>query len=227
MSWSRSLALLGVVAMFVVSGIATASASAKQCGSGEKWVFCYSTSEEEIGTPVQEVSGTGGEAVLQGTVSGVSAEAKCSHSGGAGVLELLGATKGTIKFLECEVVKPAGCKLSGPTLTANVLDQLTAHPAAVADLFTGSGTEEGFATVTLENSGCTLAGTYVIHGKQKCELPEATSAKVDHTLECKKSGSSLYIGSGESNKFSFKSESKNVELVGTHAGLAWYVSLGE
>jgi hypothetical protein len=202
------------------------------CGSGEHWVACYFPGEGEIGTPPQEVSGTTGEAIFQGTVSGVSAEFKCSSGAGSGFLELLGAGKGTIKLSSCKEIKPAGCKLSSAEetgITASATAQLGAHPATPVALFTGSNTGEEFTTLeVLNESGCTIAGNYVVHGMQTCELPEATTEKAKHEVKCKKSGSELFIGAGTSNKASFSSTSSNVELLGgTHAGLGWYVDLGE
>jgi hypothetical protein len=217
--------------MFVVSGIATASASAKTCGTGEKWVFCYD-SGEEIGTPPQEASGTSGEAIFQSTVTGVTAEFKCASNDDSGFLELLGAGKGTVTFLNCKMIKPTGCRLSAAEenkIVASVTAQLGAHPAEPVGLFRGSGTEEDFATIEVVNeSGCTIVGNYTVHGMQTCELPSATTSKAQHEVKCKKSGSELFIGTGTSNKGSFSSTSSNVELLGSgHTGLAWDVGLGE
>jgi hypothetical protein len=225
------LVLLSVLAVFAVSGVATASASAKTCGTGEKWVYCYD-SGEEIGTPAQEVSGTSGEAILQGTITGVTSEIKCATDDFVGFLELLGASKATITFLTCKMIKPTGCKLSTgdeAKIVAIANDDLGPHPAEPVDLFTGSGTEEAFATLEVVNeSGCTIVGNYVVHGMQTCELPSATSSKAQHEVKCKKSGSELFIGTGTSNKASFSSTSSNVELLGSgHTGLAWNVGLGE
>jgi hypothetical protein len=176
---------------------APAPAEAKKCEveSPTHWVFCYSN-KEEIGNPVQKVSGMGGVSILVGTI-GVEVKFECKENDFAAELELTGKAKGTTTLLKCKETKPAHCKLVAA--------------------------EEKEIKIRLTES---LIGKLEKPGKPEAEFTGAGIGEelfsVEHEIVAKKSGSKLKIGSNEATL----SSAAKVKLLSPHEGLGWYFGLG-
>jgi hypothetical protein len=216
--------LLGLLAMFAVSGFASASASAeptKPCGSGNEWVFCYHT-----GLEIHEelVLGLSGLSILTGKIGTSEVRIDCLDDHVHGVLELLGKNKGEITFLNCKLEKPAGCKLSNAEETkivSKVNSQLIGHPGPAQILFSEQGAGP-FAVIEIANAGTCppgVPGNYNVTGEQKCELPSWETFALLHEVVCTKALSVLKLGV---EKATFSSTAK----LWLESDLAWGVRLG-
>lgn len=207
----------------VVSSSAMAEAETKPCKApgSNRWVFCYD-SGLEIGTPPQLVLGISHLSLLAGTVVGAELKVHCPKDDFHGFLELLGKTKGVIIFLNCTIIKPAGCTLNPANIEAKFNDVLINHPNAAEDEFIGSKNEETKEFAELNIEGCAAAGKFPVTGTQKCGLPEFGTALVVHDIDCKKAGSNLKVGG---NPASFSSLAL-VHLGAPNLGLSWYIDLG-
>lgn len=214
------LILLSLFAVFAFSAVATASASAKQCGSGTLWVFCYDSGEE---IHEEIVLGLSGLSLLVGKIGGVTARFHCIKDDVVGTLELLGLNKGTITFLECKMTEPSGCKLSAAQETKieiEVLSELTGHPEEAKLLFKLHG--PSFVKLSVENGGgCPegIPGSYDVTGDQTCSLPEWNVLKLLHEVVCVKTQSHLQLGGAAA---SFSSTAK----LRLESDLNWAVLLG-
>jgi hypothetical protein len=223
------LIMLGLLAVFALSAVGAASASAetKICQSGlPHLVFCFHDNTE-IGTPPQAVLGTSGLSLLTGVALGANIKLHCKKDTFTGQLELLGRNHGTISFKECVLVEPSNCKLGATEETAIpavVLSQLIgtiAKPEVLFASLTGTaGTIAEFKII--EKSGCAVIGNYPVTGEQICELPNGTVALVEHEIKCTKAKLLLKVG-GNSAGFSSIAQ---IHLGAPHEGLPFYVGLG-
>jgi|HubBroStandDraft_4_1064222.scaffolds.fasta_scaffold34782_2 hypothetical protein len=233
MSRTRLISL-GVLAALVLSGIVLTPALAGGGKCGEPgfthWVFCYGSSNEEMGSPVQKISGTDGVSILEGKIGGSTAKVECKKGTFGAEIGLSGTGKGTDHFSECKLLKPTACRLTTAeeeniqgSFTAVLIGKLEVPGKPEAE-FTGSGTSEEITTIEIENktSECADAGNYSISGKQDLELPEAEKKLVEHEFAAKKTGSNLKLG-GEPASLS---STAKLKLLSPHEGATWYIGLG-
>jgi hypothetical protein len=233
MSRSRliSLGLLAAVALGAVVLAPALAEEPKKCEitSPTHWVFCYNT-KEEMGKPVQKISGGGGVSVLTATI-GSEARFECKENTLVAELESSGKSKGTITLLNCKETKPLHCRLSAAEekeIKIHVLESLIGKlekPGEPEAEFTGAGAGEELITLEIEHAPneCPIpAGGYKVTGKQDTELPKAEESLAEHEVIAKKISSKMKIGGNEA---SLSSASK-VKLLAPHEGAAWYVGLG-
>lgn len=157
------VALLGVLALFIVSGIAASSASA----AGPFW----RVSGTRLGQGVikQIKLQLKGGAVLETPEAGLTIECKNGVSEGStieGRGEKQGQGKGRIAFTQCAVTLPAtGCGVVEPIITnptKSYLANIETQPK-IAEVFEpGQGTV--FATVTITGAKCLQAGAVNVTG---------------------------------------------------------------
>lgn len=210
--------MLGLLAVFAAGAVASASASADEfivpchkvltMGTGE-WhnSTCTTTSGTKeyttklLAGEAAKVVGASGESVLEGEAFLVKITIKCKKDKFEGELEAAGASKGKVEFTECKVLKPGTteqlqqCKVKEP-IEFSFLDQLTGSP--VEDEFKPTAANAPvFVEITMEPEAggkCAIAEMPTklkVEGTQNCKLPEATSFKVKHEIECTSAGSHL------------------------------------
>lgn len=203
------LVSLGLVAMFVVGAMASASASAvtlkyatcTNVGSGGHWKDSACTKAEANGawdtvavTSATAIEGTSGISKLKTEISSTKVVVICEKDTFVGKIEAEGKSKATITYEKCSLEnettkeKLGNCKV--PNIEAKVKDQLIANGAVIEDEFTEEGAGP-FANVVIEGSLCTLKGTYPVTGSQICKLPDGQKPAVEHPIECTAAGSKL------------------------------------
>lgn len=217
------LILLSLLAVFAVSAVASASASAHRFIGSEcfkpaipnnanlKWstqVKCEKAmpkmgeamepwEAEPLAVPAK-VEGMSGKSVLKSEVMGVKVFITCEEDTFTGELEAAGASKGEVTFTKCAVLNEKGKQISSCTVKQPIefkfKDQLVGALGAVEDEFSPAVAGTPFVTITIEGSPCALAGPYEVKGTQKCELPEAGVLKEKHEIVCTEAGSSLKLG---------------------------------
>jgi hypothetical protein len=225
------LVLLGLLAVFAVGAVASASASADSCNGGAHFVFC--TSPGNLPITHELVLGTGSLALFGATLTGAAAKFHCPTIDGHGKIELLGHATGLLYFLNCKMEKPAGCKLSAAQEAEIVVHYLSVQQSATLTLFTGTGGTSGeeFAAVEVETeAGKTCAAvetgktmqTFPVTGKQMAKTPNGATGKLNQEISTTKAESVLKMGGNEAS-FSAKAE---VHLGGVNAGSNWLVMAG-
>jgi hypothetical protein len=152
--------------------------------------------------------------VLKGTVLGFATELTGTTAVAKLQAEDSGKSKGEITFTNITVVKPAKCIVKEPVV-AKFTDQLATPPAALTDLFTGSGTEETFTEIEFKNKGeeaCPLKNqTFKVKGTQTAEFDTSIAAfQENHEVIAKASGSNLKLGP---NAATFEGTFKEVEPI--------------
>jgi hypothetical protein len=227
---------LCLLAALALSGVVMAPAGAeepKKCGveSPTYWAFCYGSNNEEIGNPIQDVSGTSSKAVLAATISAAEAKFECKEVRFAAELKPEGKGGGAVTLLKCKETKPEYCKLTAEEereitlhFSESLIGKIEKPGKPEAQLTgTGSGEEVGILYVEHETSECSIvSGGYRVTGKQDIELPHAEESLSEHELVARKSGSYLKIGENEASL----SSTLKVKLTTTHEDAAWYVGLG-
>jgi hypothetical protein len=223
---------LCLLAAFSLAAVLLAPAGAeepKKCGveSPSHWVYCYSNNDE-IGNPVQDVSGTGGLVTMVANM-GVEVRIECEKSTLAAELEPEGTGGGTLTLHNCEETNPAFCRLTKAEekeialqFAATLTGELS--PGHVVADFSGTGVGEEIYELQIEDetSECAIPeGNYKITGKQKTELPSGESSLVEHEIVAKKSGSEWKIGESKATL----STKLKVKLSSTHEGESWHVGL--
>lgn len=224
-----SLCLLAAFALGAVVLAPAGAEESKKCGveGPSHWVYCYN-SNEEIGNPVQDVSGTGGKATMVAKM-GAEVRIECEESTMTAELEPEGTGGGTLTLHNCKETKPAFCTLTKAEekeiplqFAATLTGELS--PGEVEADFSGTGPEEEIYKLQIEDetSECSIPeGGYKVTGKQKTELPSGESSLVEHEIVAKKSGSELQVGE---SKASLSTKLK-VKLSSTNEGASWYVGL--
>lgn len=172
------VALLGVLALFIVSGVSTSVASA----SGPGW--------KVNGTPLaaqakQKIKLVAGETELKGKVTLLEVVIKCGTStvlnpyiegGGQGAGQD-GAT--AIVYEKCTVKNP-GCKVAEPIKTNQIKSHLVLYEGQKIGNLIEPSQGELFVEVKLENKGtekCAVAGGFPVKGTVVSEIkPERTEA---------------------------------------------------
>jgi hypothetical protein len=223
---------LCLLAAFSLAAVVLAPAGAeetKKCGveNPSHWVYCYNNNNE-IGNPVQEVSGTGGKVTMVAKI-GVEVRVECKESTLVAELEPEGTGGGTLTMYNCKETKPAFCKLTKAEekeIALQFASTLTGElsPGEVEADFSGTGPEEEIYELQIEaeTGECAIPeGGYPVSGKQKTELPSGETSQVEHEIVAKKSGSELMIGESEATL----STKLKVQLSSTNEGESWYVGL--
>jgi hypothetical protein len=204
------LMFLGLLAVFAVSAIASASASAHgfwRCKEVAAGTGKYENHEcikeggnknwerKALGVGETEgVSGTSGVSKLESKILGKNITIECKKDTFTGTLEEGGKSRGEVKFKECKVVGLAGCEVKEP-IEFKFKDLLVGPEPGVEDEFKGEEAEEVF--VTIEIKICAIKGKYKVKGTQICKLPEAETWKIIHKIECTPAGSKLKLGENE------------------------------
>jgi len=233
MSRSRLISL-GLLVAFALSAVVLAPALAeesKKCGvpTPTRWVFCYGNGEE-MGKPVQTISGTGGVAKLTATI-GAEARFECKENSLVAELESGGKGGGTITLLKCKETKPLHCRLTAAeekevklSFTESLIGKLEKGKSEAEFTGTGSGEEVINLEIEDETSECSIpAGKYKVTGKQDAELPNAEEHLTEHEIVATKAGSKLKVGGNEASL----SSTTKVKMSSSHEGSwAWYVGLG-
>jgi hypothetical protein len=181
------LMVLMLFSVVAVSAVASGSASAA-CSGGTKSVWCDHTGTEITN---ELVLGTSGLSLLVGRAGGGQVKIHCKDDTFHGFLLKLGTGEGTITYLGCTVVEPAGCGVTQPIL-AQVTTSLTEGIMPPTGLFKGAGTGEKFTEITITT--CAIAGGYPVTGSQTVELPGGETFLTNHEIVAKKTGSNLKFG---------------------------------
>jgi len=187
--------LLGLLAAFAVSAVASASASAathnfkiegKTVGTGEK--------EELI---VQSKAG-----LFESAIAGTKTTITCQEDiGGVSTIEEKGKSKFELKFKngclfwEVKEGKKAvltACKVKEPIL-AKGEDELSGGTGNPVEEFKEKGTE-AFTTIEIEGGSCAFAKKFEVKGSTTCALPEAAVEEATHEIICTGVGSNLKFG---------------------------------
>jgi hypothetical protein len=200
--------LLCAFAVLVVSGIATASASAAE----------YLINSEALTGSETVTSKQSGTAKLTSTLNGSEVLIECTSGSGTGKIELAGKSTASIKYEGCSMSKPAGCKLT--TAEAKeikpvaLVDVLGGTTGAFTDSFSpASGTE--FVAIAFEK--CTSSLNNGSHSVSGCAAAKASGAEeVVGTLEFQATVSGCALSfAGNGATITAKDE---VELSGANKG---------
>lgn len=171
-------ALLGVLALFVVSGIGASTASAT---GGPFWhVNGSKLAQERKQLKLQSK----GSAVLSGKLIGLNVTVTCKNSisegasiEGSGV-QKPGQDKGRLYFSTCEmkVEGSTACKVVEPIVTNQTKSRLVTYKNATgqskyADLFEPQqGPTATFVTLKVEGATCPAVGEFPVTGTQVAEV---------------------------------------------------------
>ncbi len=208
---------MGVLAVFAVSAMAAASASAAphfylcylQSGGAYENALCnktgaklYELEKAPEGTRLNVLSTQVTSYKLKSELLGVKIEIICAAEHGEGWIENpsgggAGLDLTTNSFSTCEVKKPSGCTVAQP-IVATSKTELVERSGTLLDLFTPDETGTTFVKVKLENCGL-LNGTYNIEGYTQGAINNAAG-----TLSFSKEGNGLKFGGNEAE---FKGES--------------------
>ena len=233
------LIMLGLLAVFAVSAVASESASAhryfrEKCveraeGQGTKFL----TEKECIEQPakpipgkwehetigIANIEGTSGVSKLESVIAKETVTIECLKDVFTGTLEPGGKSKGEVKFTECKVFNKlheelVACKVKEP-IEFQFTDQLVGIAGRPEDEFKPTKAEETFVEITIENvtgKNCLEKVTNLkVKGTQTCELPNAGALLVTHEIVCTPSGGKLKLGTEEA-KFT---STEKVNLSGT------------
>ncbi|MGC1296449.1 MAG: hypothetical protein WA869_15555, partial [Alloacidobacterium sp.] len=183
-------------------------------------VFCNDASQPLVGEKVEGISHL---SLLSGKIGGSEAKFHCPKDDFEATLEALGASKGTILFLECKMVEPAKCKLS-TAQEASIKAEFTGQvESAELSTFKGSGAGEEFTSLTVEGEGCAIPGTFPVTGTQMVDMPTGGSSLAVQEIVALKRNSKLLIGQG--NKATFSSTA--LVKLRAHPTLPWLIMKGE
>jgi hypothetical protein len=224
--------LVSMLAVFAVSAVASAAASAH--------TYEYFVSGSPVTTAVK-ATGTSGASKLEGEVAGVKIIIECKKDTFTGEIEKEGKSKGEITFSECSLfedtshVKTALTKCTVANITFKFTDKLVRGQGlgpetwGPEDEFNSTGAEEVFVEIKITGSECALKGTYkakqhevsikqgteeVKYKGQVCALPEAGVGKVEHEIVCTSSGSHLEFNGKPAYFFS-------TDTVKLESGASW------
>jgi hypothetical protein len=107
-------------------------------------------------------------------------------------IEAGGNSIGSPEFSACEVIKPVGCKLKEPVVSA--LKGKLVEVSGVLEQEFAAQSGEAITTVSLEGASCSLKEPFEVSGTQTCRLPGISTEAVTHEMECLTSGSKLKVG---------------------------------
>lgn len=196
--------VVGALAVVALSAVAPAIASAHEFLVEGKPV----TGEVNLKTGLL----TSGDWTLKTTVLTIKIEILCKDATILGGVILPSGLVDKIKidFSECEVVKPAGCKVTEPIELNPLGGTLEKEPVEAK-----FKPESGETFVSIVFTGCTteaLNGSHEVTGTQTCALPKASESVALHEIECKATGSALFFGG---NAATFEGSGINTELEGS------------
>ncbi len=187
------LALLGLVAMLLMSAAASSSAFA----TAETRFFVEGT---EV-TTATKVEGTSGASQLESVIAGTKIVIECKKDAFTGEIEAAGKTKGEITFEECKLFEiKAGKKTELPKCTVPNIkfkfnDQLVSGSGATAEdeFFPTSGTL--YVEFEITGGECLLKGKYKVETTaekkgQRCALPSGEVEMEKHEIVCTSTGGS-------------------------------------
>jgi hypothetical protein len=182
------VAIVGLVALFAVSAIAA---------SAETTHEFYVNGKALTGTETALASlKTTGTSEMFGTAAGINIVIVCTTGTGEITFEKEGHNKGKMEYTSCIVKEESTgkemskCKVVTP-IVARVKGHLEEPVSTMFDNLEGESSAT-IAALTIEGGECTVRVTNAaITGKQRCEVPEATTEKETHAIVCKTSGSSL------------------------------------
>ncbi len=138
-------ALLGLLTLLIVSGIAASTASASGLGWKVNGSPLTGTTTKQIKLQLK------GTAVLKSPLAGVEIECKDSGSEGA-TIEANGQDKGRVTYSQCTVRTPVGCIVAEPIVT-NPLKSYLAQAATQTGIVDVYEPTEGRVFVELKFSG--------------------------------------------------------------------------
>jgi hypothetical protein len=233
------LILLSLFAVFAVSAVASASASAEVCGAGEGGgdvALCIE--KEEIASPGHHAKIPVESKIVAGTVATLTVTGGpiivCKKADDEGEfdrgkdnpsesLELEDSFNPEISdlkitFTECEVSNAkTKCEVTEPIVAEGGGDNLDARFKEADNEHVLIKPSQGtvFTKITIKAKAgqeCVLAITEgEVTGEQECELPGAAVEKVEHEVKCNTTGSKLKFA-GKVATFSVR---ENVKLVDT------------
>jgi hypothetical protein len=197
------------LAVLVVSGVATASASAapEYFINGTKLAGTETISSTQVGT-----------AKLTSTLNGSEVLIECAKGTNTGKIETGGKSTAAVKYETCSMSKPAGCKLTAAEAkeinTAALVDQLAGTTGAFTDEFRpASGTE--FVAIAFEKCTSTLNnGSHVVSGCAAAAASEAEQVTGTLKFQATVSGCTLAFAG---NAATITAED-DVTLSGTNKG---------
>jgi hypothetical protein len=166
------VALLGVLALFVVSGTAASSASAL----GPYWRTGGAGVRLEKGARQIKLQLKSSKAILRSEKLELELTCNESHSEGAtieGNGTNQGQDKGRVSYSSCNVVKPAGCVVTEPIVTNPTKSYLAVNEGAQQNLVDVFEPTEGaiFVKIGFTGKACgVLAGAQPVDGSVYAEL---------------------------------------------------------
>jgi hypothetical protein len=185
--------LLGLLAVFAVSAVASSTASAAHVYLIEQTELLSSEAIEDQGQNTK----------LETRILNISVFIQCQEELSSGVIKPKGESTFKIEMKNCYLAENnngkkvflPGCTPVEPIIIEGT-DQLIEHSV---DEFKGElkGEKGVFASIELTGEKCVLKGKFKISGAQTCAIPEAEFEKVLHHLICTPAGSKLVFGTGE------------------------------
>jgi hypothetical protein len=215
------LIMLSLFAMFAMSAVASASASAEACHSHPIWerttmcienVEVNSPGETPITIPFTSTSGVSRLVVTGlGTIT-------CQKDKNVGEFDIA-ADKGSdsaqvsvsdlrITFEECELEGAANCEVPNIVVEGGTGDNLDGTFVSFEQIAFSPSEGTIFTVIKLKNKAgktCAAAGSYNVTGKQKCKLINPEAENKTHELDCKATESELEVGG---KKATFESKDK-------------------
>jgi hypothetical protein len=221
------LLFAAMLAVFAVTAVASASASAEACPhEGAETTLCIGGNRAAAGSYGFEGTLLGAESSLL-EVASIPLHIQCSHVVTTGTLDQTAPALGdvnvlvaTLVFTECTILPPhEACTVKQP-IEVKPLEGLVLEESSVFDVnFKPAGTE--FVALIISNCGV-LNGTYKVTGEQLCTLPGSETEATEHTLECPHTGSNLLVAEKAGT---FELKPLTYKLTGAEAGKAFSVGL--
>lgn len=182
---------LALCAMLAVVGTSGASAAEFLLEAGKSFPQAFKASSITLSDA----------SLFKSSLLGVKVEIECETvalvSG-----ELASATDSTadIHYTSCKVILPTGCGVHEPIEVS-----LLGEPTSAEDV---KFTPISGPFVTIELTGCSVAGKYEVTGSQTCFVNSGTLAKL-HELACEETGSELKFFTSSAK---YESEPIDLEL---------------
>ncbi len=226
--------LLSVMAVVVMSAIASATASAHryvECLKAEAGKGTYEESKcekaktggewEKLEIANVKFTGTGGISKLKSSLLKAEILITCNKAVYAGELETAGAGKGEVTLEECSIGngKEAFLNCEVPNINFKLRGILveSAKSEIEEEFKPASGTT--FVELVIKNKGeksCAEKGTFPVQGTQICEFSSGKIFNVTHEIACKPAGSHLAF---DGEVATFESD----RSIGTASNDAWAV----
>jgi hypothetical protein len=198
--------MLGLLAVFAVSAVASASASAAECKkeANKKFVFCAGTAKTlSEGNHTLKIAGSGEDLL---SAAGIKIKCKTIEP----TETVLNSTSGVVTFGKfiltftgCTVTEGEHCVLENATIVTEPLNGKAIAKEEV-QFYPEKGTL--FATIKINSSGgtCLVAGSDKVVAKEglekegpQCGVPTAETAATSHLVECGSKASHLKFAGKE------------------------------